>query len=50
MASALRGYEAVVNGRAPQHDGRWGLATMEVCMALLRSSRERQEIVLPGDQ
>jgi phthalate 4,5-cis-dihydrodiol dehydrogenase len=39
-------YEAVVNGRAPLHDGMWGLATMEVCMALLRSSQERREIVL----
>lgn len=39
-------YEAVVNGRAPLHDGAWGTATMEVCVALLRSSQERREIML----
>ena len=39
-------YEAVINGAAPVHDGAWGMATMEVCFALLRSSRDRREIVL----
>jgi phthalate 4,5-cis-dihydrodiol dehydrogenase len=39
-------YAAVVNGVAPLQDGNWGTATMEVCLALLRSSRERCEILL----
>jgi phthalate 4,5-cis-dihydrodiol dehydrogenase len=40
-------HEAVVAGRAPLHDGDWGAATMEVCIALQRSSRERCELTLP---
>jgi phthalate 4,5-cis-dihydrodiol dehydrogenase len=39
-------YEAVVNGRAPLHNGEWAMATMEVCFAMLRSSREQREISL----
>jgi phthalate 4,5-cis-dihydrodiol dehydrogenase len=39
-------YEAVVNDRPPLLDVRWGMATSEVCMAILRSSRERREIIL----
>ena len=39
-------YDAVVNGVAPLHGGEWGMATLEVCLAILRSSREQREIVL----
>jgi phthalate 4,5-cis-dihydrodiol dehydrogenase len=39
-------YDAVVNGRAPRHDGQWAMASLEVCLALLRSSKERKEIPL----
>lgn len=39
-------YEAVVNGRAPLHSGEWAMATLEVCLAILRSAREQKEIVL----
>jgi len=39
-------YAAVARGKAPLHDGRWGMATLEVCLALLRSARERKEIRL----
>lgn len=39
-------YGAVVHGRPPVHDGRWGLATMEVCFAILASAREGREIEL----
>ena len=39
-------YEAVANGRAPLHDGEWALATLEVCLAMLRSAREGREIAL----
>ena len=28
-------YAAVFDGLPPVHDGRWGLATMEVCFAIL---------------
>jgi phthalate 4,5-cis-dihydrodiol dehydrogenase len=37
---------AAVLGRAPGHDGAWGMATLEVCLALLRSAREGREIRL----
>lgn len=39
-------YAAVTDGAAPVHDGRWGLATMEVCFAILQSAREGREITL----
>ncbi|HZR99283.1 MAG TPA: Gfo/Idh/MocA family oxidoreductase [Chloroflexota bacterium] len=39
-------YAAVVEGERPWHDGRWGLATLEVCTAILQSARERREILL----
>ena len=39
-------YAAVVEGKPPLHDGDWGAATLEVCLAMLRSSREAREIAL----
>ncbi|HLH25238.1 MAG TPA: Gfo/Idh/MocA family oxidoreductase [Chloroflexota bacterium] len=39
-------YQAVVHGRPLSHDGRWGLATLEVCLAIHESARTRQEVVL----
>lgn len=39
-------YRAVTSGEAPLHDGAWGKATLEVCLAILRSAHERREIVL----
>ncbi len=39
-------YDAVVHGLPPTHGGPWALATMEVCLAILRSAREHKEIVL----
>jgi phthalate 4,5-cis-dihydrodiol dehydrogenase len=38
--------DAVFFGRTPMHNGEWGLATMEVCLAILHSAREQREIVL----
>lgn len=35
---------AVCDDVAPLHSGEWSRATMEVCLALLQSSRERREI------
>lgn len=40
-------YAAVVEGKAPLHDGEWGTATMEACLAILRSAREGREVALP---
>jgi len=39
-------YDAVRHDVAPRHDGRWGMATMEVCLAILASAREGAEIFL----
>src|SRR5215470_8892152 len=39
-------YDAAVHNRPPVHSGEWGLATMEVCLAMLRSAREHREIAL----
>ena len=39
-------YDAVVNAKAPLHSGEWALATIEVCAAIQRSSREGKEIPL----
>jgi phthalate 4,5-cis-dihydrodiol dehydrogenase len=38
--------DAVLHGRPPLHTGEWGLATTEVCLAILRSARDGQEVVL----
>lgn len=37
---------AVRCGQVPRRDGRWARATLEVCLAMLQSSRERREVVL----
>jgi phthalate 4,5-cis-dihydrodiol dehydrogenase len=37
---------AIRLGRPPLHNGRWAKANVEVSLALLRSARERREIVL----
>src|SRR6185503_7674310 len=39
-------YDAVANGRPPLHDGEWAAASLEVCLAMLRSAREGREIAL----
>ena len=39
-------HAAVTRGVPISHDGRWGLATLEVCLAMLQSGRERREIML----
>ncbi|HTE92133.1 MAG TPA: Gfo/Idh/MocA family oxidoreductase [Bradyrhizobium sp.] len=40
-------YAAVVNNKPPLHDGASAMATLEVCLAILQSSREARDIVLP---
>ncbi|MFZ2066814.1 MAG: Gfo/Idh/MocA family oxidoreductase [Xanthobacteraceae bacterium] len=37
---------AIRQGKKPRHDGRWGKANVEVTLAILRSARERREIML----
>jgi len=39
-------FDAVIHGKDPLHSGKWSLATMEVCLALLRSANEGNEIFL----
>jgi phthalate 4,5-cis-dihydrodiol dehydrogenase len=39
-------YAAVAEGKPPLHSGAWGLATTEVCLAILRSAKEGKEIPL----
>jgi len=39
-------YAAIVHNRAPRHSGEWGMATMEVCLAMLQSAREQREVAL----
>ena len=38
--------EAVFRGTPPIHSGEWGLATMEICLAMLTSAREHREVAL----
>jgi predicted dehydrogenase len=39
-------YDSVTENRPVYHDGRWGMATLEVCLAIMQSARERREILL----
>ena len=39
-------YDAIVHRRPPLHDGRWAMATLEVCLAILESAHDRREITL----
>ena len=39
-------YECLVHDRPIVHDGRWGMATMEVGEAIMKSAAERREIML----
>ncbi len=39
-------YEAVAHDRPPLHSVAWGLATLEVCIAMLTSAREGREVSL----
>ena len=39
-------YDSVVLGKPLYHDGNWGMATLEVCLAVMQSAREHREIQL----
>ncbi len=39
-------WACLAHGKPILHDGWWGLATLEVCVAILESARERREVGL----
>jgi phthalate 4,5-cis-dihydrodiol dehydrogenase len=39
-------YAAAVLGQKPLHSGEWGLATLEICHAILQSAASNQEVYL----
>jgi hypothetical protein len=39
-------YDAIVHNRPVAHNGRWGQASIEVCLAILQSAAEQREIHL----
>jgi phthalate 4,5-cis-dihydrodiol dehydrogenase len=39
-------YNAVIHERPVFHDGRWGAATLEVCLAMIESAEKRHEVFL----
>jgi phthalate 4,5-cis-dihydrodiol dehydrogenase len=39
-------HDAITGRRAPIHDGRWGLANLEVCIAAIESSEAGREVTL----
>ena len=39
-------YDAVVHGTPAVHSGEWALGTLEVCLAMLQSARERRPVEL----
>lgn len=46
MAELNELYDAVIEDRRPHHDGRWGLATLEVVVGVMRSGAEHREILM----
>lgn len=42
--------DAVLSGRAPLHTGAWGMATTEICLAMLQSSQTGQEVTLHNQE
>jgi phthalate 4,5-cis-dihydrodiol dehydrogenase len=39
-------YDAVMSGTPPLHSGEWGLATLEICLAILESAKTGREVEL----
>jgi len=39
-------YGSVMQGKPPLHNGEWAMATLQVCLAMLESSRQGREIAL----
>jgi hypothetical protein len=45
-AELMELYDSVVLDKPVYHDGRWGMATLEVCLALFESSRQHRQVEL----
>src|SRR5208282_4441128 len=39
-------HDAITGRRTPVHDGRWGLANLEVCIAAIESAKAGREVTL----
>jgi phthalate 4,5-cis-dihydrodiol dehydrogenase len=39
-------FGALVHGVAPLHDGKWAKDTLQICIAMLQSSREQSDVTL----
>jgi phthalate 4,5-cis-dihydrodiol dehydrogenase len=39
-------YGAIVEGREPLHSGEWAMATLKVCLGIVRSAQEGKEVLL----
>jgi predicted dehydrogenase len=39
-------YNAVVFDQPIRHSGQWGMATLEVCLAIMESAKTRQEVFM----
>jgi phthalate 4,5-cis-dihydrodiol dehydrogenase len=39
-------YDAAVRGKSPLHSGEWGMATLEICLAMLASEKSGREVEL----
>ena len=39
-------YNAAMLGRPPLHSGEWGLATLEICLAILEAAASGNEVTL----
>jgi phthalate 4,5-cis-dihydrodiol dehydrogenase len=39
-------YNGVALGKTIFHDGRWGMATLEICLAIMQSAREQRELTM----
>ncbi|MGN6462047.1 MAG: Gfo/Idh/MocA family oxidoreductase [Pseudolabrys sp.] len=39
-------HAAVIDGKPPLHNGAWARATLEVCLAILQSAREKRDVAL----
>ena len=46
MAELNEMYDAVIEDRPVRHDGRWGMATLEVVLGIMQSGKERREIFM----
>ena len=44
MAELDEMYQAITTGRKVRHDARWGMATLEVVLAIRQSALEHREI------